>query len=723
VSNRRIFAPPLLVALSSLLALRGNSISIQRLAAGLPGGFAPPTVQDCLNAAAAAGATPRLLHKPRLADIPGPTLPCVLLLQGGSEGQIPACVLLEREEASGRARVIFPENEPDVVEISFGELEQRYAGYAIFTPQTQRRDARAQSLQAADPGHWFWSIVRKCAPIYRDVALASFVVNLLSLASPLFIMNVYDRVVPNNAIPTLWVLALGLLAAHCMDFVLRNLRGYFVDLAGRNTDVLIGGRLMERVLHMRLDNKPDSTGGLVNNLREFEQVRDFFGSATLLALFDLPFLCIFVLLVAYIGGPMVSLVLIALPLMLLFVWALHFPFRRSVERQFSQNMQKNSLLVEIISGLETIKSSLAQGRMKKLWEDVVDAGARESARGRSLSSLANTGTLAITYLINAGVIIWGVYRITEGLLTQGGLIACVILVSRALGPLMQIAAMIAQMQRSRVALQALHKIMQIPVEQSETQVAQSGDLVPELALEQVRFTYPGSPRPALDTISLRIGPGEKVGVIGATGSGKSTLARLLVGLYQPQEGGILFGGVDIRQIDQAELRDRIAYFPQENILFYGSVRENIALGNPWLNMRQLTLAAELTGVADFVKKHPLGYDMPVGERGSALSGGQRQAVALARTLARDSEIFVLDEPSSNLDMESEHRLMQRLQAYMQGKTLIVMTHRPSLLALVDRVIVLQDWTMVADGPRDVIMRALQNSRQNVRQSAAADKGL
>ncbi|MCL1889921.1 MAG: ATP-binding cassette domain-containing protein, partial [Desulfovibrionaceae bacterium] len=326
-----------------------------------------------------------------------------------------------------------------------------------------------------------------------------------------------------------------------------------------------------------------------------------------------------------------------------------------------------------------------------------------------------TGTLLITYLINAGVIVWGVYRITEGQLTQGGLIACVILVSRALGPLMQIAAMLTQMQRSRTALKALHLIMQIPLEQSETQAAQSGSLSPDLALEQVRFSYPGSPRPALDKISFRIRPGEKVGVIGATGSGKSTLARLLVGLYQPQEGGILFGGVDIRQLDQAELRDRVAYLPQENILFYGSVRENIALGNPWLDMQRLARAAELAGVADFVKKHPLGYDMPVGERGSGLSGGQRQAVALARTLARDSEVFILDEPSSNLDMESENRLMRRLEAYMRGKTLIVMTHRPSLLALADRLIVLHDWTVSADGPRDAVLRALQNNaRPNAR---------
>jgi ATP-binding cassette subfamily C protein LapB len=732
--RRHSHAPPLLAALASLLELRGNNISIQRLAAGLPGGIAPPTAADCLNAAEAAGAAPRLLHQPKLADIPCPALPCVLILQDGKDGHVlqddnpshilqdgdigqdpedggedktRACVLLDMDAASGQATVILPENQPVPTRIALGDLEQDYSGYAIFIPQAARRDPRGDSLHTPDPGHWFWKVLREYASIYRDVALASFVVNLLSLASPLFIMNVYDRVVPNNAIPTLWVLALGLLAAHAMDFVLRNLRGYFVDVAGRNADVIIGSRLMDRVLHMRLDNKPESTGGLVNNLREFEQIRDFFGSTSLLALFDLPFLFVFIFLVAYIGGPLVSLALAALPLMLFFVWCLHYPFQRSMERQFTQNMQKNSLLVEIISGLETIKCTLAQGRMKKLWEDAVDASAKESTRARRLASLANTGSLFITYLINAGVIVWGVYRITEGQLTQGGLIACVILVSRALSPLMQISSMITQMQRSRVALKALHQIMRIPVEQSETQVAQSGGLSPDLAVEQLRFSYPGSPRPALIVDDLRISPGERIGIVGSTGSGKSTLARLLIGLYQPQEGSILFGGVDIRQIDQAELRDRIAYLPQENILFYGSVRDNIALGNPWLNMRQISQAAELTGVADFVKKHPLGYDMPVGERGSGLSGGQRQAVALARTLARNPEIFVLDEPSSNLDIHSERNLMQRLQSHLRGKTLVIMTHRPSLLGLVDRLVLLRDGSVALDGPRAEVLRSLQ----------------
>ena len=730
--GHQAFVPHLAASLAGLLRLRGTPLSLRRLTAHLPGGFTPPTVEDCLNAAEIAGAPSRMMALPSLADIPLPALPCILLLGEDSMGQRQTCILLGIEakgagrhesadsrdsgpddtaSTDGTVRIIFPETEPEAVSMPLSDLEAWYSGFAVFLPSAApRSDPRVDSLPLTPPRHWFWGVLREFVPIYRDVALASFVVNLLSLASPLFVMNVYDRVVPNNAVYTLWVLAAGLLIAHAMDFALRNLRSYFVDTAGRNADVIITSRLMDAILRMRLDNKPESTGGMVNNLREFEQVRDFFGSTTLLAVFDLPFLAVFLLLVAFIGGPMVLLLLFALPLMLLFVWAIQAPFQQSVARQLRQNMQKNALLVEITAGLETVKSTLAQGHMKHQWESVVDAAAAESARTRQLASLAQSGTLFITYLVNAGVIIFGVYRIQEGLLTQGGLIACVILVSRALGPLMQITTMITHMQKSRMALKALEQIVNLPSEQDGGAKADSTGLVADIGLRDVTFRYPGSQKLALQNVSLRIRPGEKVGVVGATGSGKSTLARLLVGLYQPTEGNITFGGVDIRQLDQADLRSRIGFMPQDNFLFYGSVRENIALGSPWLDMKTLVKAARIAGVDSFVNTHPAGYDMPVGERGLALSGGQRQAVALARTLVRAPEVLVLDEPSSNLDMEGEHALMLRLRDIVRNKTLIIMTHRPSLLSLVDRVIVIIDGRIAADGPRDAVLRAMRDGR-------------
>ncbi|MDL2266974.1 type I secretion system permease/ATPase [Desulfovibrio sp. OttesenSCG-928-G15] len=741
------FIPPLASSLASLLRLKGSAISARNIVSHLPGGFAPPSVEETLRAAERAGAQPRLLSVASPLDIPAPALPCILMLGKDSRGQHQSCVILDVDRAAAQervhapeatgpdgaastagaagiagaastpaamARIIYPESAPEAVSVPLADLLAGYGGYAVFLPaQEARRDPRADDLPFTKSRHWFWGTLREFVPLYRDVAIASFVVNLLTLASPLFIMNVYDRVVPNNAVYTLWVLLAGLLLAHLMDLLLRNLRSYFVDTAGRNADVIVTSRLMQAILHMRMDNKPASTGGIVNNMREFDQVRDFFGSTSLLGLFDIPFLLLFVVLVAFIGGPMVFLVLVALPLMVLFVWMVQKPFQRSVERQFQQNMHKNSLLVEITAGLETVKSILAQGHMQHKWEAAADASAQDAAHTRRLASLANTGTLFIIYVINALVIVIGVYRIQDGLMTQGGLIACVILVSRALGPLMQLATMITNMQRARTALAALERIVTLPVE-DVADASDSKGLEPELAMRHVTFRYPQSPTTALRDISLRIRPGEKVGIVGPTGSGKSTLARLLVGLYQPADGNVTFGGVDIRQLDQADLRSRVGFMPQDNYLFYGSVRENIALGCPWVDMKTLVHAAEIAGVADFVNRHPAGYDMQVGERGSALSGGQRQAVALARTLVRAPEVFILDEPSSNLDMQGEHELMLRLKDVSRNKTLIILTHRPSLLGLVDRVLFLHDGALAADGPRDEVLRAIGAGGRNIR---------
>ncbi|MDL2216706.1 type I secretion system permease/ATPase [Desulfovibrio sp. OttesenSCG-928-M14] len=714
-AGRQVFVPPLIIALTTLMRLRGEPRSVSQLTGHLPGGFIPPTVEECLRAAELAGARPRVLALPALPDIPTATLPCILLLEATAPGRTKTCVLLSYNREQNLAEVIYPENAPEVSTVALDELESSYSGMSIFLAHTEgRKDARVESLHLSKPRHWFWGVLGEFLPIYRDVAIASLVVNLLSLATPLFIMNVYDRVVPNNAVYTLWVLALGVMIAYCMDLVLRNLRNYFVDTAGRNADVIITSRLMDRILHMRLDVKPESTGGLVNNLREVEQVRDFFGSSTLMALFDLPFLLIFIMLVAFIGGPMVLVVLLALPAMLAFVWLLQRPFEKAVERQFKQNMQKNSLLVEIVSGLETVKSILAQGHMKRQWEQVVDAAAKDATRARRLSSLAQTGTLFMTQLINASVIIIGVYRITAGEMTQGGLIACVILVGRALGPFMQIAGILSQLQRSRIALRALEQIVNLPVEQDSSTSSESGSVDAEIIVTHLTFRYPNSPKNALRDLGLRIRPGEKIAFMGPPGSGKSTLARLLVGLYQPQDGNITLGGVDIRQMDQADLRARIGFMPQDNYLFYGSVRENIALGCPWVDMKSVAAAAHIAGVDEFVNRHPAGYDMPVGERGMALSGGQRQAVALARTLVRMPEIFVLDEPSSNMDMEGEHRLMLRLKSLARHKTLLIMTHRPSLLALAERVVLLREGVIVADGPRDAVLQAIKSGQTGQR---------
>ncbi len=700
-------APPLLSSLAALARLRGRPVSLQRLIAGLPGGSADPAA--CLRSASAAGLAGRVLSRPTPADILPSALPCILLLAPDTLGRPRSCVLTALDREKNEAECVFPESEPDALRLSLPELQTDYAGLAIFASVRHRLAERFENVPLLKGRRWFADVLLHYLPLYRDVGLASLTLNLLSLAGPLFLMNVYDRVVPNNALDTLWVLACGLFVAYCADLLLRVLRGRYVDLAGRNADVVLNARLMDKILNMRLDAKPDSTGGLVDNLREFEQVREFFGSTTLLALVDLPFLLLFIALVAYLGGPIALLPLLGLPLMLAFARAVQVPFQRSIERRFKHGMRKNALLTEIVAGIENVKGCLAQGHMRRLWEECVDDAAAEGAKSRGYAIAASSGSLFITHLVSAGVIIWGVYRISDGLMTQGGLIACVILAGRAMGPIMQLAAMFTQLQKSRIALRALDLLMELPDERPEQAAgADPGRLAPSFGLRGVRFSYPGAPAPALNDCTLQIRPGEHVGVIGPTGCGKSTLARLLIGLYEPAEGSVSFGGLDIRQMDCADLRSRIGFLPQDSYLFHGSVRENIAMGSPLADERLILRAAALAGVTDFVRAHPRGFNMEVGERGLALSGGQRQAVALARALARDPAALILDEPSSNMDMQSEQMLMKRLAPVLKGRTLVLMTHRPALLALVDRLLVLHEGRVLADGPRDAVLRALEN---------------
>lgn len=583
------------------------------------------------------------------------------------------------------------------------------------------QDSRTDDIHLVNGTHWFWGVLKHYGPVYRDVGMASLVINLLGLASPLFIMNVYDRIVPNNAITSLWVLALGVCMAYAMDSVLRVLRGHFVDLAGQKADVVLADMLMHKVLVARLDSQPKSMGALLNNLREFEQLREFFGSITLVALLDLPFLLVFLLLIFWLGGPLVILPIAALPIMLAFGYGVQLPFQSAAAAQFRQNMHKHSLLLEVINGIEAIKANVLYKQMQTRWSQVAKGSAASSAWSRRLGTMSATAVLFISQMINTAMIVWGVYLIGDGALSLGALIACSILMGRVLGPLAQLATLFSQWQKSRMALKALDMIMALPEEGAVGESLQAASsLSPSLSCEDVSFAYPtgtaqgGGPLagaapyvPVVHHCSLHINAGERVGIIGHTGSGKSTLARMLLGLYQPLEGRVCFGGVDIRHLDPHALRRRFGFMPQDNVLFYGSVYENIAMAcqedaddSTTKHDAAIARAAELAGVTSFVARHPQGFAMPVGERGLSLSGGQRQAVTLARALVRDPDVVVLDEPSSNLDMESERELIRRCKTVLAGKTVVLFTHRLSMLELVDRVIVLEAGSIVYDGPKE-----------------------
>jgi ATP-binding cassette, subfamily C, bacterial LapB len=689
---------PILTCLVTLARLLERPVSGEALLAGLPledGRLSPALA---VRAAERAGLAARWVRRP-LHRIDRAILPCMLLLEGET-----ACVLVAKDD--GRAGVVLPETGPGVVELDDAELASRYAGYALFARSEVRLDRPAEEAGRV-PRSWFWGTLVETWPIYAEVMLAAVMINLFALASPLFIMNVYDRVVPNHAVETLWVLAAGVGTVFVFDFVLRGLRGYFVDSAGRIADLKLAGRIFEHVLGIRMAVRPPSAGAFANNLREFESLRDFFTSATLVTLIDLPFALLFIAVVWLIGGPIALVPALALPVVIGVGLALQVPLNRVIRRTFREAAQKHGVLVESINGLETIKSVGAEGRMQRKWEQFVHATAGSAMRARFLSSLGVNVAALAQNLVTVGVVVYGVYRIADGVMTVGALVACTIITGRAMAPLAQVAGILTRYHQARAAYDALSQVMSLPVERpAGTRFLHRPSLRGEITFKEVTFTYPGQRVPALKEVSFSVAPGERVGLIGRIGSGKTTIEKLVLGLHEPDQGAILVDGTDIRQIDPADLRRNIGCILQDVFLFDGTIRDNIALGAPSADDAAVLRAARLAGVEDFAAAHPEGFDRPVGERGESLSGGQRQAIALARALLLDPPVLVLDEPTSAMDNAAESRLKQRLGQALAGRTLLLVTHRASMLSLLERLVLLDAGRVVADGAKNDVLKAL-----------------
>jgi ATP-binding cassette subfamily C protein LapB len=646
-----------------------------------------------VRAAARAGLSAAVDKRP-LGKIADYTLPCVLLLEGRS-----ACIL--RRVDRGHAEILMPEAGRGAARLTLAELEKIYAGYVIFVRPEVGFDSRTDDARAERPSSWFWGTVASFWPVYLQVALTG----------SLFTMNVYDRVVPNNAIETLWVLAIGAAAVFVFDLILRSVRNYFLENAGNRADILLASRIFEHVLGGRMAGRPASAGAFANHLREFETLRDFFTSSTLAALIDLPFALLFMLVVWQIGGPLAWIPAVAFPIVALIGFLIQIPLNRAVRRSFADATQKHGILVETLGGLETIKSLGAEGRMLGRWESIVGRTARSATRSRTLSALAINFSLFAQNAVSVVMVIAGVYMIAEGQITLGALIACTMLAGRAMLPLSQVAALATRLEQSLAALGALNKVMALPVERPpNAHFVHRADMQGEIEFRNVEFSYPNQKLGALNGLSLFVRAGERVGIIGRIGSGKSTVARLMLALYEPQGGAILVDGTDLRQIDPASLRQRIGCLLQDVYLFYGTVRENILAGAPHADDAALLSASYVAGVDEFCNRHPLGFDTPVGERSELLSGGQRQAVALARALVGNPPILILDEPTSAMDNSSETLFKTRLTEVLPGKTLVLITHRSSLLSLVDRLVVIDNGRVVADGPRETVIAALAQGK-------------
>lgn len=709
---------PLLGALVALSKYYGRPRSVNALRSGLPLEDNRLTPGLFVRAAARAGLSARV-NKRALHDIPDMILPAVLLLN-----ERDACVLLRRFVENGvpMVEVVFPQTGGGVDKTPLESIEQLYEGYAIFVKPDHGLKHRVENNEVASASGWFWDTLTQFWPIYSQVLLAAVLINLFALASPLFVMNVYDRVVPNHAEETLWVLAIGVSIVIFFDFILKTLRAYFVDNTGKRIDVLLSSKIFEHVLNIKLHARPQSSGVFANRLREFESIREFFSSAVLVAMVDFPFVILFLIIIYLIGGVVVVAPALAVPLVIAVGIFLQLPLRRAIGKEIDQKSQKHGVILEAIGSLETVKSLGAESRMQGDWERFVGRAAKTSLGARLIAGTGIHFSQTAMQLVTVGVILLGVYQIIQGEMTVGGLIACTIISGRAMAPLGQVAVLLSRYNQAMVALDALNDIMHLPVERGPDKTFLSRpDIEGDIKFNNVTFSYSGFAVAAIDAVSFHIRPGEKLAFIGPIGSGKTTISRLISGLYDPTEGSVLLDNTDLRQIDPSDVRSHIGIVMQEVILFQGSVRDNIAMGAPFADDEMILEAAKLAGVHEFVSRHPQGYDWVVGERGQALSGGQRQAIGLARALITNPRILILDEPTSMMDMQAEKLFMQRLGRVLADKTMILITHRPTLLSLVNRVVILGNGKIIKDESRDDVLNMAQAATREQRAKGA--KGL
>ncbi|MBY4675565.1 type I secretion system permease/ATPase [Marinobacterium arenosum] len=697
------FFDPLLDALKVVCKLHGRAISRDELRAGLPLVDNRYTQALFIRGAARAGLSARLLQR-SFEQLDPLLLPAVLLLRGGR-----TAVLVRLDD--NVAGLIRPETGEGEVEVSLDQLADDYLGFVFYVKKQFRYDERAPQTLKLDDEHWFWGTLKRSWRIYRDVLIASLLISLFAIASPLFVMNVYDRVVPNNAIDTLWVLAAGISLVFLFDFILKQLRAHFIDLAGKKSDILLSTQIFEKVMSIKMQARPASVGAFAKHLQEFDHIREFITSATVTALIDLPFALIFFLVVFLVGGWLAVIPVIIMLIVIGYSVWLQAPLRRSVEETGRMSSIKNATLVEALTGIEMIKVCGAEGQLQRRWEQACGHIADWGIKTRRLTSSAGSVASFCIQMTTVLMIIAGVYRIAEGDLTMGGLIACVMLSSRSLAPMAQIAQLATRYNQAKSALTMLGEIMALPVENPEGKnFIHRESLAGHIRFKQVSFAYPEQKLNALTEVSFDVRPGEKVGIIGRIGSGKSTIGRLATAFYDASAGQVLLDGVDIRQLSPSHVRHLIGVMPQDVTLFYGTLKENLTLGVPWVEDDAVLQAAELAGVTEFSNRHPEGLDMHVAERGANLSGGQRQSVALARALLLNPSVLVMDEPTSSMDNTSEARFRNRLQAHLGDKTLLLITHKASMLELVDRLIVVDQGRIVADGPKPAVQEALRSGR-------------
>ena len=644
------------------------------------------------------------VKRKKIKDITKLALPSVLILAKNR-----ACVLIDYDLESGIATTIMPGISLGQTQITIDRLEEEYLGEAIIIkPEYNYKNRIDNDIVIDSPQSWFWGTMKRNISIYKQVAIISLFINLFILATPLFTMNVYDRVLPNNAMETLWALFIGISIIMVFDFIMKMVRSYFLGIAGKRADTVISNKIFSHLLNIKMNAKPASTGQFVSRLQSYESVREFFTSATIAAIVDLPFVIIFIMVIFFIGGPLGYITLAIVFILITTSRYMQKPLKKIVEQSVKEEQLKQTTLIEAVTGLEIIKSIRAQNRMKTHWDKSISKTVHYAEQGQFLSHSINYFTAFMSQFSNILIVAAGVYLASAGELTMGGIIAAMMLNGRVIAPVSQIVGMIIRYDRTMLSLKNLDEIMQMPVEKEDRNYISRPNLKGDIELKDLEFTYSEKKYKILKDINITIKDGEKVAILGKIGSGKSTLLKLIMNLYEPDNGSVLIDGVDTRQIDPVDLRKSMGIVPQEPFLFMGSIKDNITIGEQFVTDEELLKVSRIAGLHEFLDKHEAGFDLIVGERGEGLSGGERQSVTLARALISNPNIIMLDEPTNAMDKQAETSFINKLEEIIKDKTLVLVTHKTSLLKLVDRVIILENGKVVADGTKEEIFKTSKN---------------
>lgn len=554
-------------------------------------------------------------------------------------------------------------------------------------------------------GHWFWGPLLNARGLYIQVGFAALLINLFALSSSMFSMIVYDRVMPNGAIETLMALLVGVVIVFASDFVLRSLRSYHLDVAGARADMIIADTLFDHVMDSRLNSDRASVGSTVSILREFETLREFLTSATMTILIDIPFALLFFVVISSVGGPLVLVPLLVAPLIIGASLVVQPSLRRLTKANLADSQTKNSILVESLTGIETIKALGAGAIMRRRWQQAIAHQSEIGLKTRMLGQFAGNVANLSGQIVWVGIVTYGFFLVQKGEIGSGAIVACSMLAGRAIAPLSQLAHIMARVNQSLMSYKNLSELMSKPREHTfQKTTVDFGTSLGSIEFRNVSFSYSADGKGGLRSVSFKIAAGEKIAFIGPLGSGKSTLMRLILGLYQPTQGEILFNGIDSRQYDPADIRKSIGVVMQEPWLFSGSIKDNIMIGSDECTDADMLEAAKIACVHDFVSTHPEGYGLKLRERGEGVSGGQRQAITLARALVRKPDALIFDEPTSSFDGQTERIFIERLKPFIQDKTFVVISHRPSLFELVDKICVMQEGQIIAFGPKDEIIQ-------------------